>query len=362
MKLSFTERAALADFEWELTKTFKNRVKVDKEILRQLSERSNLHGLLRTVLYTAALVLCAWGAVAAGRVHWALAVPVLYLYWFFYGFWVALGHELQHKMVFAKSWDRLSEGIYFFVQAFMWNSPRYARISHQLHHRYTMVRGKDPETDWPEVMNLKFLRRYFGRLLSQIFIVGAVPALGRDVGLQIRRISGQKDWMMRDFCSDKDCVRIRIESAAILLLHLAVVLAAVIFRIWWPVLFVTVAWQIGSQIENLWHATEHIGRVYNVNDQRLATRSVKVGPLVHLLYGGLDDHVDHHLFPVVPSRNLPKLHKLLGKDLPEPRRMRDCWKEMFAIATEKSLSASHEHVPMALDQFRAETISVESAG
>lgn len=349
MKLEFTDRAALADFEWELTKTFKNRINVDKEILRKLSERSNLHGAVRVVLYTAALILSAWGAVAAVRVHWALAVPVLYLYWFFYGFWVALGHELQHKMVFAKSWDRLSEGIYFFVQAFMWNSPRYARISHQLHHRYTMVRGKDPETDWPEVMDSRFVRGYFRRLISQILIFGAVPALARDIGLQIRRISGQKDRMMRDFCSDKDCQRIRVESAAILLFHLLVVAGAIVGRTWWPILFVTLAWQVGSQMENLWHATEHIGRVYNVNDQRLATRSVKVGPLIHLLYGGLDDHVDHHLFPVVPSRNLPELHKLLQRGLPEPRTMIQCWREIFAIADQKTICPQHEYVPITME-------------
>jgi len=76
-----------------------------------------------------------------------LTIPILYFYYFLYGFWVAFGHELQHKTVFNRSLDNFSEVVFFIVQILMWSSPRYARISHRLHHRYTMVCGKDPETE-----------------------------------------------------------------------------------------------------------------------------------------------------------------------------------------------------------------------
>jgi fatty acid desaturase len=137
MELEFKSRELLSEYEWDLYQKFTNRCDVDRDEVRQLSERSNLHGIVRVSLYVGALVLAAWAAVAASRIHWLLAVPLLYIYWFLYGFWVALAHELQHKIVFAKSMSAFSEFIYFFVQAFIWNSPRYARISHQLHHRYT---------------------------------------------------------------------------------------------------------------------------------------------------------------------------------------------------------------------------------
>lgn len=345
MNLSFTNRKELSDFEWELTQSYKNRVDMDRETIRELSERSNAHGLIRVLLFVGSLVATAALAIAASRIHWLLAIPCLYAYWFLYGFWVALGHELQHKMVFRKSWERLSEFIYFWVQVFMWNSPRYARISHRLHHRYTMVRGVDPETDWPEVITSKWLRKFLISQLLCIFIIGAPFKLLQDIKIQIARIMGQKDRMMRDQCSDKDNRRIRFESAAILAIHVAIAIAAIYFQSIWPILLVTLAWQIGAPIESLWHNTEHIGRVYNVNDQRLATRSVKVSPLVRLLYGGLDDHVDHHLFPSVPSMNLPKLHKRLDRDLASPRSMIGCWREMFAIAREKDNQPCHEYVP-----------------
>jgi fatty acid desaturase len=165
---------------------------------------------------------------------------------------------------------------------------------------------------------------------------------------QLVRIAGRKDAMMRDHCTPGDLVAIRIESLAILLLHAAVLVAAVLTRRWEWIALITLAWQIGSPIESLWHSTEHIGRLYNMKDQRLCTRSIRVSPFIHLLYWGLDDHVDHHLFPAVPSRNLPQLHRLLRKDLPEPRGMIGCWAEIFAIAREKERNPLNEYVPMAL--------------
>lgn len=346
MELEFKARELLSDYEWELYQKFTNRCDVDRDEVRRLSERSNLHGIVRVTLYVGAMVLAAWGAVAAAAIHWALAVPVLYLYWFLYGFWVALGHELQHKIVFAKSMNGFSEFIYFFVQVFMWNSPRYARISHQIHHRCTMVRGVDPETDWPEVITTPWLKKYLRGILLNILVVGAPVSLFHAVKIQVDRIAGKKDRMMRNHCSEKECRIIRIESAAILLIHLAVALCAVIFQTWWPILFVTIAWQVGAAMETLWHSTEHIGRMYNTNDQRLATRSVKIGPVLRLLYGGLDDHVDHHVYPWVPSRNLPKLHRLMKEQLAEPRGMIACWREMFAIAREKDERPQNEYVPV----------------
>ncbi|MBL7115017.1 MAG: fatty acid desaturase [Kiritimatiellae bacterium] len=348
VSLTFTPRSELADYEWDYQLKNWNRPDLDRDILKELRQRSTWNGIWRVWLF---LVLLGGSAVATLYVSqyslW-LALPLLYLYYFFYGFWVAIAHELQHKTVFTRSLDGFSEILFFMVQIFIWNSPRYARISHRLHHRYTMVRGVDPETDWPEVITTQWLRNYLWGFILRILVVGVVVALYRDVMIQVNRIAGKKDRMMRDYCSDHDVARIRKESTAILFFHVAVVAAAIWFRRWEPIVFITLAWHIGSAMEMLWHQTEHIGRLYNVKDQRLSTRSVYVGPFVKLIYWGLDDHVDHHLFPAVPSRNLPKLHKILGDGLPEPKGMIACWREMFAIAREKDREPVNEFVPMAM--------------
>ena len=263
-------------------------------------------------------------------------------------------------MLFRSDW--FSERLFFVVQTLMWNSPTYARVSHNLHHRYTMVRGVDPETDWPEVITYKWVRRLLLDLVLGILIIGAVKRLYLDVVKQIQRVRGIKDRMMRDHCSDDDIAAIRGESLVILLFHLAVVVVAILFRRWELIAFITLAWQIGSNFESLWHHTEHITRLYNVTDQRLATRSIRVSPLIRLIYWGLDDHIDHHMFPQVPSRNLPRLHKILSKKLPEPLHMIGCWREIITIAKEKDLRAQIEYVPCELKSSPQTTIRPKDSG
>ncbi len=348
MDLPFIPRSELSDFEWDSGKQHWQRLKIEREELTRLSQRSNLHGIVRVAGLAGALTGLALATLAAARIHLLLAIPVLYLYYFLYGFLVALAHELQHKIVFAKSLDRLSECVYFIVQVLLWNGPRYARISHRLHHRYTMVEGIDPETDWPRVITSKWLKTYLRDLILNILFLGAFRAVFRDARTLLRRAAGKKDRMMQNHCSVRDIRKIRIESGAILAVHVLIVLSAITFQRWWPLFFITLAWQVGSSIEALWHQTEHISRLRDVNDQRLCTRSVKVNPLIRLIYGGLDDHVDHHIFPGVPSRNLPKLHNILYQNLPEPRTMIGCWREMFAIAREKDQHPDHEYVPIDL--------------
>jgi fatty acid desaturase len=69
-----------------------------------------------------------------------------------------------------------------------------------------------------------------------------------------------------------------------------------------------------------------------------------VSGFVKLIFWGLDDHVDHHLYPIVPSRHLPKLHKILEDGLPSPKNVIECWSEMFGIACEKEAHPNREFV------------------
>lgn len=344
-RLRFIPRSELPEFEWDSRVQMWNKPSIDRKSLKDLAQRSTLNGLLRAGLFIGLLAASAALTMAVARINPWLAIPTAYLYFFLYGFWVAIGHELQHKTVFAANFDGFSAIFFFFVQVVMWNSPRYARISHRLHHRYTMVRGTDPETDWPEVITTRWLRQYLRKMIGQVLVVGAIPQLFRDIRTQIVRMVGRQDRMMREHCSPADLRVIRWESAGILACHAAVVAAAIWFWRWEPLVFITLAWQIGSPIEGLWHSTEHIGRMYNTNDQRCATRSIRVNPFIRLIYWGLDDHVDHHDYPIVPSRNLPKLHQLLRKELPEAQGMIGCWCEMFAIAREKDERPASEYIP-----------------
>jgi fatty acid desaturase len=343
-KGSFVSRAEIEAVQWDNQRKDWVRPHVDREVLKELTQRSTLNGVVRVLYFIGLLTGASVLTVVLSRIHIALAIPGLYLYWFFYGFWVAIAHELQHQTVFAKRENWLSEALFYVVQTLIWNSPTYARVSHKLHHRYTMVRGFDPETEWPEIITHEWLRKHFAAIVLRILLVGAVWDLGRDIWTQLKRAAGVKNWMIKDHCTDKQARAIRIESAQILVVHLALAAFAIVTQTWWVLLFVTIAWQIGAPIERLWHDTKHIARPYNVKDHRLNTRSVRVGWFIRTFFWGLDDHVDHHLYPAVPSRNLPKLHKILEPELPDPDNVFGCWAEMFEISKKKSEDPTTEYV------------------
>jgi len=353
MDLKFTAREELSEYEWNPQAKKWRRPDISIETLKELSKRSTWNGLWRFGFYVSLLLLSAWGTMAVANVSFWLAIPLLYVYYFFFGFMVAIGHELQHKTVFGKGADWFSELIFFFAQALMWNSPRYARISHKLHHRYTMVEGIDPETAWGTKQDSNLVRAILFGLIRSILVIGAIPSWFASVGRQTQRIAGKRDEMMKEFCSEEDVKAIRLESAGILLFQTLVLVAAIWLRRWELILFITIAWQIGGPFENLFHMTQHIGRMKDVNDQRLATRSVKVNPLIKLIYWGLDDHVEHHLYPAVPSYNLPKLNKLLQPIEAEPRTMAGCWREMLTIGAEKDVSPQSEYVPVTAEQLKS---------
>lgn len=345
MKLEFTPREHLFDYEWDFDKKLWKRPKIDTKVLKELNKRNNLSSALRLIFYVIMLAVGVSSTLYLGQIHILLALPALYFYYFIYGFLTAISHEMRHSTTFTKNLNGLTEILFFIIQTLMWQSPLYERTSHRLHHRYTMIIGNDPETDWPEVVTRAWIKKFLLKFLSRLLVVGAVYYLIVDIYKQLQRSFGKGDKMMQDYCSEKELKRIRIESFAILLIHLSIIAIAVIFNWWLLIVFITVAWQIGQVGVSLYFFTEHLSKMYNSNDQVLATRSVKVGWFVKQLFWGLDDHIEHHIFPGVPSCNLPKLHDILIDQQDERLNIWECWKEIYTVAQEKEERPNNEFVP-----------------
>ncbi|MCK5704197.1 MAG: NADH:ubiquinone reductase (Na(+)-transporting) subunit F, partial [Cyclobacteriaceae bacterium] len=64
--------------------------------------------------------------------------------------------------------------------------------------------------------------------------------------------------------------------------------------------------------------TQHAGLAENVLDHRLNCRTVMMNPINRWLYWNMNYHVEHHMFPLVPYYNLPKLHAIVKDDHPSP--------------------------------------------
>jgi len=51
----------------------------------------------------------------------------------------------------------------------------------------------------------------------------------------------------------------------------------------------------------------------------------------------MEYHIEHHMFPMVPSYNLPKLHEVIKDQLPAPKKgLLDAYKEIIPAVIKKS--------------------------
>ena len=103
------------------------------------------------------------------------------------------------------------------------------------------------------------------------------------------------------------------------LIVICVVLLALIKKSILPLMLVGV----GPAILGSWHLImtgllQHTGLADNVLDHRLNTRTVYMNFFSRFIYWNMNYHVEHHMFPMVPYHNLPRLHRLIKHDLPEP--------------------------------------------
>ena len=78
----------------------------------------------------------------------------------------------------------------------------------------------------------------------------------------------------------------------------------------------------------LWGITQHMGLKEDTKDHRESTRSVRLNPIFSFIYWKMEYHIEHHMFPMVPSYNLPKLYDEIKDQLPKPQSFYEAYKEI----------------------------------
>ncbi len=347
MKLPFVSRSELRAREWDQEAKLWDRPELDSEMLKNLNKRSSLEGGVRIVVHLGLIVATGWLTVIAWRHNILLALPPFLVYVWLVGFLHGIEHEMRHKIVLGRRLDWLSDAIYFLIHILWKVGSRNQRVSHVLHHRYTMVLGVDPEPAFPENLSTRWVQGELLGILVAVLTLGIIDFFKAMWGL-IQRWGGRLHPMIQVHCSEQDLKFIRRESFAVLVINVAVLAGCVALQRWDLILLLMLAPHIGLAIGAFYHRTEHIGMMYNTNDQRLCTRGVKVSPITKFFYGGLDEHVEHHLFPAVPSRNLTKLREALPISIPERMNVIACWREIFAIARHKDAHPDEVFLPSGL--------------
>ena len=317
------------------------RSPIDKQRLRELSERTDRQGWIQTgghlgaFLLTGTITLISWQ-----QQIWSLFFIALWCHGFIATFFKGTAaHELGHGTVFKTK--ALNRFFLYLVSLISWWDPFDYASSHTYHHRYTTHIDADRENILPlqpslhprvllEMFTLHlFLKpeRNFskGGFFWNLFFTTR-SALG--IAASHTHIPNQ-EWLQALHEDDPTNFRNSIWWSRFLLLFHGSVLGLAIVTGWWVLpLLISLPSFIANIGAHFIGTTQHCGLQESVPDFRKNTRSIKLNPVMRFFYWHMNWHTEHHMYAGVPCYNLKALAEELKQDMPEPRSLVGAWKEM----------------------------------
>ena len=310
---------------------------MDKSVLRELHERSDIKGFIQTLGHLGLLTCTgALTAVFFAQEQWIWFFIAL---WFHGSFGSMLGpahHELGHGTVFkTQSLNR------FFLKLTSlltwWNYHEYS-MSHTFHHRNTLHTEADREVQLPYEPSLQFLlllQVFTFNFQSLYFIVSRsfLTACGRFSTQPLNAVNDMGATQWHQALSEvypekqKDAVR---WARIVLGFHGSIILVSLIFQLWWLAIVISSFGFIGNWLGYFVNVAQHGGLKDNVPDFRLCTRSIRLNPFFEFLYWHMNYHAEHHMYAGVPCYNLKRLSQVIAEDMPERKTLIGAWREMRA--------------------------------
>ncbi len=232
------------------------------------------------------------GMATAGPLEWPLRLASVAVVAAALNAFYLLSHDGHHHLLFRST--AVNHGVNIALCVPLLHSPTAYRVLHELHHRHLGGPGDPDEfrnyTDSPRIRwTLQWVRLTMGTLVYMPMI----PVVAW------RRAGGQDRW------------RLALEYAAMTVIWIptfALVPIGVLFQVWLgPGILV-------GYISAVRALAQHA--LTDAHDPLLASRSVQSNPVVSFFLLNENYHLEHHLFPEVPSYNLPRLRALIGTRLP----------------------------------------------
>lgn len=278
---------------------------VPRETMRQLLERRDGPAIRDTLLWFALIIgFATWGILWWG--NWWAIIPFA-LYGVMYGSTSdSRWHESSHGTPFKTDW---MNNVLYEISSFMvMRESTVWRWSHTRHHSDTIIVGCDPEIAVPRPTNIRNFwlgftgilpaKDYFRKLFKH-----ARGELFRDEATYIPESAHRTIFAKARVC---------------LLIYAGVIFTAIFMQSLLPLLLIGLPNIYGYWLMPVYGYTQHAGLAENVLDHRLNCRTVRMNLIHRFLYWNMNYHVEHHMFPLVPYHNLPKLHEIVKADMPKP--------------------------------------------
>ena len=295
--------------EIDLNKWF--RCEIDKQELKRLCKKSDWQGFKHMFIYFFFLFLFGYLSYATWGTWWTI------LFFFIYGnIWGcsdAVWHETGHRTAFkSKFWN----DFFYYIASFMDNfEPIRWRYSHFHHHTYTIF--NDPVDFEIHVKKPTDLIVFFCHYIPFSGFVFFKNSLQWET---IKHAFGVTTEVMKVCIPEKERSKCRWSARSHVFIWCVTIVFSLLYQTWLPLLFIVLPNFYGKTLVMLMGLTQHAGLQEDIKDHRYTTRTVYLNPILSFLYWHMEYHIEHHIFPTVPSYNLPKIHELIKDQLPTTRK------------------------------------------
>ena len=241
-----------------------------------------------------------------------LSILFFFIYGTIYSFSVSNWHETVHRTAFKTRW--LNE-IFYHIASFMSDFEGFRwRWSHTFHHSNTL-QTKDDYDHEIQIARPTDLIAFYLNFIPFSDLLFPHKLIKYEV---IKHSLGFFSPVISITAPEKEKGKIVWNSRLYVFIWICVISLSIYYKTFLPIIYIILPTYYGKPLWFLVNVTQHLGAAINTKDHRESTYSIKINPLLSFLYWHMEYHLEHHMFPMVPSYNLKKLHKLIKNQIPRP--------------------------------------------
>ena len=307
---------------------------IEKKALKELSKRKDMPALIHFFIYFITLIISGYLA----YLTWGtwLSLLFFFIYGTIYSFSVSNWHETVHKTAFKRRW--INE-IFYHISSFMCDFEGFRwRWSHTFHHSNTL-QTKDDYDHEIQVSRPTDLIAFFLNFIPFTDLLFPHRLIKYEV---IKHSLGIFSPVVEITAPIKEKKKMLWNSRLYVLIWISIILISIYFQTILPVLYFILPTYYGKPLWFLVNVTQHLGAAIDSKDHRESTYSLKINPVLSFYYWHMEYHLEHHMFPMVPSYNLKKLQKLIKNQVPKPfPNLFTFYKEILPIIIKQATNPKH---------------------
>lgn len=290
---------------------------IPREKMRELLERKNGPAIIDTTIWFSLMGISGYFIYALWGTWWVI-MPILIYSVLYASSSDSRWHESSHGTAFKTDW---MNNVLYEISSFMvFRQSTLWRWSHTRHHSDTIIVGRDPEIATPRPPDIP-------GIILNLFALKSAPA---EIKKLLRHASGTIGPVEKQYLPESEYKKVIVTARWWFVIYGTVIALAIYFQSFLPLFYIGIPTLIGSYMIIVYGLTQHSGLQENVLDHRLNCRTIYMNRVHRFLYWNMNYHLEHHMFPLVPYHNLPKLHALIKDYCPTPYNgLISTWREII---------------------------------